>query len=392
MDSLKQQALQLARRTVKGAVALALHYSKAQDALAALQRRAVGGRRVLILSYHRVVKDFAAEKANGLFTLNISQHTFRRHLEVLRETHDIVPLDAALDVLEGRAAAKRDLAVITFDDGYRDVYEYAFPVMREMRVPAVVYVPSAFIGTTRRLGHDRLWMALTRMVDRRIGPMALGVGGEFERCLAEAFEGGVSAHKALERLIERNPTPRLLSLCDALEDRLGLTRLKVPEGQLPMSWEQLREMDRYGIETGGHTADHTVLTNQPLADARREIAECKTVIERGLGKAIHHFAYCNGYYSAGVAQALKAEGFRSAVTTEDMANVPGVDPFALKRKVLWQNSSVGLLGTYSRALTACQLNDTFNLLGIQKAVPGAKPTRFDPAPKDETRMPDSLTG
>jgi len=151
-----------------------------------------------------------------------------------------------------------------------------------------------------------------------------------------------------------------------------------------MSWEMLREMGAHGFETGAHTAEHTVLTNQPLDEARREIAACKSVLEKGTGRPVRHFAYCNGWYSAGVAQALRAEGFTSAVTTEDMPNMPGVDPYALKRKVLWEASSAGILGGWSKALAACQFNDTFGMLALQKPVLGARPTRFGPGRPTES--------
>jgi peptidoglycan/xylan/chitin deacetylase (PgdA/CDA1 family) len=377
MDRLKEQAMQVARRVGKGAAALALHYSGVRQLLSTVQRRAVGGTRVLILSYHRVVADFAQEAKRSLYTLNIEQKTFRRHLEVLQETHDVVSLEEAMSVLDGTRQAARDVAVITFDDGYRDVYTHAYPVMRDMRVPGVIYVPSSFVGTDRRLGHDRLFAALRRMKERSIGPMAVGVGNPGERWLIDAFEGGVDAHVALERLIARRPTPGLLKLADALEDRLGLATYKPPEGELPVSWEMLREMDAHGVITGAHSAEHTVLTNQRLEDARREIAQCKAVLEKGMKKPVRHFAYCNGYYSAGVAQALKAEGFVSGVTTEDMPNTPGVDPFALKRKVLWEASSAGVLGFYSKPLVACQFEDTFGMLALQKPVMGARPTNFE---------------
>ena len=376
MERLKQQAIQVARRVGKGAAALALHHSGVRELLSSVQRRAVGGRRVLILSYHRVVADFAAEVERSLYTLNISHDTFRQHLEVLQESHDIVSLDDALSVLDGSRKAARDVAVITFDDGYRDVYKHAFPVMRDLRIPGVVYVPSAFVGTDRRLGHDRLFAALRKMRGRGIGPVAVGVGHPGERWLIDAFEGSATPEVALERLIARYPTPGLLRLADALEDRLGLTHEKGADGELPMSWEMLREMDAHGIVTGAHTAEHTVLTNQRLDDARREIAQCKTALEKGLRKPVRHFAYCNGYYSAGVAQALKAEGFFSAVTTEDMPNTPGIDPYALKRKVLWEASSAGVLGFYSKPLIACQFEDTFGMLALQKPVVGARPTNF----------------
>jgi len=379
MKRVKDRAVQVARRAMKGAAALALHYSGAQEVISAVQRRAVGGVRVLILSYHRVVGSVELEAKRGLPTLNIGQDTFRKHLEVLSETHRIARLDEALEVLAGKRSAQDDLAVLTFDDGYRDVYEHAFPVLRDFKAPAVVYVPSGFIGTQNRLAHDRLWAALKAMEKRSLGPMSLGVGGEFEALLLQAFEGEPIANKALERLIAENPTPVLYRLSDALEERLGLDRAEAPRGQFPMTWEMLREMAAHGVETGGHTADHTVLTNQPLDEARREIAQCKSTLEKGVGRPVRHFAYCNGWYSAGVAQALRAEGFVSAVTTEDLPNQPGVDPYALKRKVLWERSSAGILGGWSKALAACQFNDTFGMLSLQKPVLGARPTRFGSA-------------
>jgi len=377
MEPLKVRALRAARRAVKGATAVALHHLGARHLLSAVQRRAVGGRRVLILSYHRVVADFLDEKERGLYTLNIAQQTFRRHLEALLGSHDIVSLEDALEVLNGARRAARDVAVITFDDGYRDVYTHAFPVLRALRAPGVVYVPSSFVGTGQRLGHDRLYAALERMADRGLSAIAVGVGGTGERWLADALDGGVQPEVALERLISRYPTPGLLALASALEDRLGLTHHDGPQGELPMTWEMLRELDAHGVITGAHTAEHTVLTHQPLADARREIAQCKAVLEKGVKKPVRHFAYCNGYYNAGVAQALQAEGFVSAVTTEDMPNVPGGDPFALKRKVLWEASSAGVFGGYSEALAACQFEDTFGMLEMQKPVMGARPTNFD---------------
>ena len=376
MERLKEHAMQIARRVGKGAAALALHYSGARELLSTVQRRAVGGRRVLILSYHRVVADFAEEAKRSLYTLNIEQKTFRRHLEVLQESHDVVSLDEALSVLDGTRQAARDVAVVTFDDGYRDVYRHAYPVLRDLRIPAIIYVPSSFVGTDRRLCHDRLFAALRRMRERGIGPMAVGVGNPGERWLIDALEGAASPEVALERLIARYPTPGLFRLADALDDRLGLRSSRPPEGELPVTWEMLREMEAHGIATGAHTAEHTVLTHQSLEDARREIAACKAVIEKALKRPVRHFAYCNGYYSAGVAQALKAEGFVSAVTTEDMPNTPGVDPFALKRKVLWEASSAGILGLYSKPLIACQFEDTFGMLALQKPVLGARPTNF----------------
>src|SRR5256885_2291245 len=281
MDRLIQGAIQVARRVGKGAAALALHYCGARELLSAVQRRAVGGRRVLILSYHRVVADFALEEKRSLYTLNIEQRTFRRHLEVLQESHDVVSLEDALSVLDGTRQAARDVAVITFDDGYRDVYSHAFPVMRDLRVPGIVYVPSSFVGTDRRLGHDRLFAALRRMRERGIGPMAVGVGNPGERWLIDAFEGNAQPVKVLERLIGRHPTPGLLRLADALEDRLGLGSHRPPEGEVALSLEKVKEMEGPGNVAGGARAEQTVLAKQRLGDPRPRSAAVKAAPGNG---------------------------------------------------------------------------------------------------------------
>jgi hypothetical protein len=85
---------------------------------------------------------------------------------------------------------------------------------------------------------------------------------------------------------------------------------------------------------------------------------------------VRDFAYCNGWYSDEVIAALVRNGFRSAVTTEDMPNLIGGDPFTLKRKVLWENFSLGVTGEYSPSLTVCQLDDCFGMLGMRS--PGSE--------------------
>src|SRR4051794_35849791 len=94
-------AVQVLRRAAKGAAAMAFHYSGVEDLIASVQRRAVGGRRVLVVSYHRVVGDFDEEAKRSLPTMNISQKTFRKHLETLAATYDVVTLDRAVEILEG---------------------------------------------------------------------------------------------------------------------------------------------------------------------------------------------------------------------------------------------------------------------------------------------------
>ncbi len=87
------------------------------------------------------------------------------------------------------------------------------------------------------------------------------------------------------------------------------------------------------------------------------------------------FAYCNGWYSDEVIRVLAAHGFRSAVTTEDLPNRIGGDPFTLKRKVLWENFSIGMLGDYSTTLTGVPARRLLRRAGREPPGAGQAPAR-----------------
>src|SRR6185369_8696150 len=85
---------------------------------------------VLILGYHQVVASLRRGEDDALFGMFISSDIFRRQMELLRERYDVISLAQAAAVLRGEANTRRPAVVITFDDGYRDVYEHAWPIMR----------------------------------------------------------------------------------------------------------------------------------------------------------------------------------------------------------------------------------------------------------------------
>jgi peptidoglycan/xylan/chitin deacetylase (PgdA/CDA1 family) len=286
--------------------------------------------------------------------------------------------------MSGFKAAKRDLCVVTFDDGYRDVYRYAYPLLKRMGVPAIVYLPTAFIGTQRRFNHDRLFHLLLLARQRRLRPFFSKAPERVMRLLTPALSGTTALSEALDEFIAEHSAAELQAMIGVLERELGGGPELLPEQGDVMDWDEVRRMARDGFEFGAHTQGHTVLTMEPSEVVEREIVESKRTIEREVGRPVQHFAYCNGWYSDEVIRTLKLHGFRSGVTTEDVPNRIGGDPFSLKRKVLWENFSIGMLGDYSPVLTGCQLDDCFGVLGMSQPVTGWR------APSSATRAANTL--
>jgi peptidoglycan/xylan/chitin deacetylase (PgdA/CDA1 family) len=347
--------------------------------MARYQRRRAGGRRVLILSYHRVVEDYESELRRSIPGLLISKETFRRHLEEARRSgFELASLEDALDVMAGRRSASRDLCVVTFDDGYRDVYRHAFPILKAMGVPATLYLPAAFVDTDRRFNHDRLFhLASMALRERALPPMARPL-------LGMVAAGRITLSAALDDYLGEHRTDEAIALIATLERELDGRGPLLPEAGDVISWDEARAMQRGGVTMGAHTMGHCVLTAEPESTVEWELRESRELIEREVDAPVRDFAYCNGWYSDLVIQVLARCGFRSGVTTEDSPNAIGGDPFSLKRKVLHENFSLGLIGTYSSPLTACHLDDVFGVLGVRQPVLGWRPHRA-PAPEVSAR-------
>lgn len=372
------------RRAAKAAVAGALTAVGIHHAVGILRRSQAGGSRVLILSYHRVTPAFEASARNSLASLLVSVDALRRQLRHVGRTCEIVSLATAERILaEPAHRGVRDVVAVTFDDGYAEVAEHALPVLQALHVPATVFVPTGYIGTSRRLPHDRIHASLRELQARGIPFERAEISPPLQALLSACADAGPAS--TLDRLIARLSHDRLVAVADALERRLRRDERELPRGTRLASWEELRALHSAGVEVGGHTVNHAVLANLPLAAARREVEGCRDQIASQVGVRPRHFAYPNGYHSPAVREIVRTAGFQAAVTIEDEENRHGGDAFALKRKVLWENTTLGAMG-WSSSVATCNLGGVFSTLRLSRPVPGARP---DPVPEPGDGSPSS---
>jgi peptidoglycan/xylan/chitin deacetylase (PgdA/CDA1 family) len=308
---------------------------------------------VLIVGYHRVVADIAQAEREAIHGLVISTESFRRHLQILREHYDVLPLDAAAAVLRGERLTRRAVAVITFDDGYRDVYDQAFPILREMGLPATVFVPTAGIGTGQALDHDLLYWFVSKARARGLSLHVPLVKAGMGLDQAATLCAEVSPIRLSHQLVHL-PLALRENVLRCLEDFLAEQEER-PEGFDLLDWEMMRQMARAGISFGAHTDNHAVLTLEDEATVEREILRNKQALETQLGTPVRHFAYPTGKYNDTVKTVLARAGFEVAVTTERHVNRRGGDLLALGRICLCEESTRGISGRYSEAVARLRL-------------------------------------
>jgi len=214
---------------------------------------------------------------------------------------------------------KRRFVCITFDDGYKDVKEYAYPLLRKYKLPFAMYIPTSFPD---RLG-EMWWLALEAVIaqNSRIGMVINGKDQFFEcgsvgekRELYDAVYGYIRSMKTEDELRKF-----VRDLCATYRvDIAAFCR------DLCMDWQELGEMAEDPLMTiGAHTVNHVMLKKIASDDVTRaEMEMSRSVLEAALGKRPHHLAYPVGDpTSAGPREfRIAAElGFKTATTTR-----PGV--------------------------------------------------------------------
>jgi len=309
---------------------------------------------VNILAYHRVAADIVSAERSAYYGLIVSTATFRRHCEMLARSYEVLPLEDAAAVIAGERSSKMPVAAITFDDGYLDFYEQAFPVLRELGLPATVFLPTECIDRGEILSHDRLfWLVkLARERGSALRPIFEAAG--LDEAEARRLASIADRFRLAESLVYLPAATRDLVIA-AFEDALGDFD-DYPGDYRLLDWDQIRELAANGIDFGGHTSNHVVLTLEDETSALAEIADGKRMLEQRLGRAVTTFAYPNGEYDARIRQMVEAAGFSIAVTTEARLNPPGADRLALGRISLCEESTRGIKGVYSSGVAALRLH------------------------------------
>jgi peptidoglycan/xylan/chitin deacetylase (PgdA/CDA1 family) len=266
-----------------------------------------------ILLYHGVTD----EVGDGIFNYRgkfVTTAAFRAHLEYFKRTFEIVELPEQIErIKHGRADQTLS---ITFDDGYANNYTEAFPILREMQIPATFFVTTDFIEKKTPLPVDMIEYAMDitegKVVDRIRADLALrsqmkALPAAEARALLEEV---VRAHgRDLRADIERTP-------------------------YRPLTWEQVAEMEAGGMTFAPHTRTHPILSRVSRAEAVEEIVGSRDTLAAHTAHPLSIFACPNGGnddFTTETIEIIKEAGFTAALTTDARAIAPSDDAFHLPR-------------------------------------------------------------
>jgi peptidoglycan/xylan/chitin deacetylase (PgdA/CDA1 family) len=312
------------KASLRGLAASILYRTGVLGFLAARRLR----RRAVVLTYHRVLPLAEIAQSPSHPGIIVSEETFRLQMRWLSREFRCLDLERFTDRLTGGGPFENRSCLVTFDDGWRDNYVHAYPVLRDCSMPATIFLAAGYIGSRRRFWQERL-AELIRKVRRR-GAASGELKELIGRCL-DADEDDL--REEISRVtadLKRRPPEEIDRLAFRLSELAGESAGGDDGDSHFLDWQQVRSMAGGGIAFGAHGMSHTILT-RPEAEVERELTESKKLVEWETSRPVFAFCYPNGEYDSMIVRHVRESGFRVAFSTEPGYVSSGDDAYAVRR-------------------------------------------------------------
>ncbi len=294
--------------------------------------------------YHRVLPANDPRVDYEEPAMIVTPETFRRHLCWLGKRFEIVSLSEWIEHRKTGVLLPETACAITFDDGWRDNYEFAFPILLELQVPATIFAVSDMVGTRKVFWPNRL----ARLLKAGWTPNDTLLGEQLSRAVPS-----LTAHPP-----SRSDIARAIDACKPLTEKDIFADLSQLEAQHRLSpspdreladWDELRTMIRSGwVEIGSHGCDHQRLSDAlSPAELEAQVVDSRRRLEQMLESSVRLFCYPNGIASKRVSDLVRAN-YMGAVTTVPVWNTSETPDHELGRLGVHEDISRSRVGLMAR--------------------------------------------
>lgn len=313
----------------------------------------------VILMFHRIINKNRSDMTlqEGMYT---DPDTFNKQIYFLINNFNIVSLEHIFSDKSfiNKKVNKKPICVLTFDDGWKDFYENAYPIFKKHGVCATVFLPTDFIGTSNMFWTDKLAIILncSKHKKRLVKDLIHSTNKYVD--IIQSMKGSVAeiTSNAIE-ILKPLPTEDIETIVNELASKWHVKYKITTEAFL--SWDEIKEMYNSGlIYFGSHTKSHRILTTISDQEIREELdqSRMKLINENVVETSFIPFAYPNGNYNDRIAKMVREAGYSLAVTTKkgwNSVNDDCGDSYQLKRVGIHQDI------TSTNSMLACRIYGIF---------------------------------
>jgi peptidoglycan/xylan/chitin deacetylase (PgdA/CDA1 family) len=286
-----------------------------------------------VFAYHRVVNENKAQELRMQKSMWISPETFANDLEWMSKHGEIVDLDTILDFTHKNSTP---LFSITFDDGWIDNYEIAYPILKQYSIPATIFLVTGAIETGNVFWVEdflyKIAISSNQVYSNNLFAVLRECANKYEIDLT-GWRGDVqSIAETFAEQVKPMQTELRKGILNDIYKALGLNT--EPMKNEILNWDQIYEMSNNGIEFGSHTHTHEILKYTTPAKAKKELESSREIISDKLFKPVKYFCYPNARYNQDSPKYVKSAGYTHAFRIHNLPLTKVEDQYLLPRYLL----------------------------------------------------------
>ena len=279
-----------------------------------------------ILMYHGVTNE-----SFPVWT-QVQEDRFEKQMKYIREQKNPVSLQTIVDSIKNRTDLPPYSVAVTFDDGFKNNYTTAYPILKKYNIPATIFVTTSFIDNSG-LYEGYIWTDYIMTLLLETKSEQISVKNNILPLKTE--QDKINAKVKICSHLKQIPNKEKFEYIQSLKKEHGVDRLKEKHDIFSgMNWDDVLEMDSDNLITfGAHTLNHEILSQLTDEQIYDEIIGGKEILSQKLGKPIKLFAYPNGQPSDYNVSAIKlaADNFLAALSTIEGLSGQDDDLYQLKR-------------------------------------------------------------
>jgi len=358
----------LIRRIIKFCLAVIVYYSGLLTLLSYIKRKYKSQINPVILMYHCVLKDNDWQKQYLQPSLFVSQRTFDKQMAFLSKYYNVISLKELVKILQNKQPLPSKCAVITFDDGWRDNYLNAYPILKKYNISATIFLTTDFISTNNIFWFLQVSILLAgcKMNPQKMTDILKKVKSENENSPSvndlsdydiEAIKGDSDRFFEALKKLDYDIIQKVIAL---ISKECDLSLDKIIQNKWILSWDEVIKMSHENIDFGSHGQSHRILTKLNSSEIQKELINSKNIIEENIGKECKLFSYPNGDYNSEIKKLVQEARYSSAITTSGQEIIKKEpDLFALKRLGIHEGAALSPTGRFSKTIFTCLIERIF---------------------------------
>jgi len=304
----------------------------------------IWGRRITIVTYHRITDGKISEIEASLPFLFTSQQVFERQLGFIKKRYNVITFKELRKYAKNGPLPWNSL-IITFDDGYEDNFWNAYKALSKMNLPAIFFITADKIGdkNVKPYWWDRLYYYLKEAQKQE----DKGFSNEVKTDLFRLYEEFKNSASDLFARMNKEETGKIEKLLDRIEEEFGINNERLFRENTMLKWEQISEMSQ-NHDFGSHTCSHGNLLRLRDDQKYHEIVESKRIIEKFLNRKVRAFSSPAGHMNKEIEGFVEKGGYEFAVTAAEPGINRMTNRYRLKRINIWEGTSLSLNGKFSK--------------------------------------------